>query len=348
MSKAQFESMGVYLPDRVVSTQELIDRMPSKPLFDLEFLTGVKDRRWRSDVQDSYTMAMSAALDCLKKSQYQAKDLDVIICASISHFKGGLNLWMKPDMSKILKKSLGLRLDAMSFSITNACAGMLTAVHILNNMIKTGAVKNGMIISGECITPISETAIKEIKEPVDLQFASLTVGDSGVALIMDRATDENEGIDFVDFLTIANFADLCLAMPSTENPGLAMYAQAVEIHQEVILRLPKIIEFMMHKHHFTGRDYDYVIPHQTSTRAIQTALELCSRHLEVLPEILISINKFGNTASTSHFIVLHDHLTSKSLKKNSKIFFIALASGIVIGFVSATIGKLEACYGYDH
>jgi len=348
MIKAQFESMGVYLPDRVVSTQELIDQMPTKPLFDLEFITGVKDRRWRSDGQDSYTMAMAAAVDCLQKSQYQAKDLDVIICASISHFKDGLNLWMKPDMSKFLKKSLGLRPDAMSFSMTNACAGMLTAVHILNNMIKTGAVKNGMIVSGECITPISETAIKEIKEPVDLQFASLTVGDSGVALIMDRATDENEGIDFVDFLTIANFADLCLAMPSIENPGLAMYAKALEIHQEVILRLPKIIKFMMNKHHFTGRDYDYVIPHQTSSRAIQTALELCKRHLEVLPEILVSIDKFGNTASTSHFVVLHDHLSRKSLKKNSKIFFMALASGIVIGFVSATIGKLEACYGYNH
>ena len=348
MIKAQFESLGVYLPDRIVSTQELIDRMPAKPIFDLEFLTGVKDRRWRSEMQDSYTMAMSAAKDCLDKSQYQAEDLDVIICTSISHFKGELNLWMKPDMSKFLKKSLGLRPDAMSFSITNACAGMLTGVHILNNMIKTGAVKTGMIVSGECITPIAETAVKEIKEPVDPQFASLTVGDSGVALIMDRAQDENEGIDFVDFLTIANFADLCLAMPSIENPGLAMYAQAVEIHQEVILRLPKIIQFMMNKHHFTGRDYDYVIPHQTSTRAIQTALELCTKHLQVLPEALISIDKYGNTSSTSHFVVLHDHLESKSLKQHSKILFLAMASGIVIGIVSATIGKLEAGYGYHH
>ncbi len=42
MIKAQFESMGVYLPERVVSTQELIDRMPNKPLFDLESLTGIK------------------------------------------------------------------------------------------------------------------------------------------------------------------------------------------------------------------------------------------------------------------------------------------------------------------
>jgi 3-oxoacyl-[acyl-carrier-protein] synthase-3 len=225
---------------------------------------------------------------------------------------------------------------------------MLTGVHILNNMIKTQAVKNGMIISGECITPASETAIKEIKEPIDPQFASLTVGDSGVALIMDGTADEKEGIEFIDFITIADFADLCLAMPSNENPGLAMYAKAAEIHQETIQRLPNLIKFMMNKHHFTGRDYDYVIPHQTSTRAIKAALKLCAQHLEVLPEALISLEKFGNTASTSHFVVLHDHLSEKRLKRNSKILFLALASGIVIGFVSARIGKLEACYGYDH
>lgn len=348
MIKGQFESLGVYFPDRVVSTQELIDRMPSKPFFDLESLTGVKNRRWRSDVQDSYTMAMAAAENCLKKSRYAAKDLDVIICTSISNFKGGLNLWMKPDMSKFLKRSLGMRPDAMSFGITNACAGMLTGVYILNNMIKTHAVKTGMIISGECITPISETAIKEIKEPIDPQFASLTVGDSGVALIMDGTVDEDEGIEFIDFLTIAEFADLCQAMPSNENPGLAMYAQAMEIHQETIQRLPKLIKFMMNKHHFKGSDFDYVIPHQTSTRAIRAALHLCAPHLDVLPEALISIDKFGNTASTSHFVVLHDHLSDKRLKKNSKVLFLALASGITIGFVSAKIGKLEASYGYDH
>lgn len=348
MIKGQFESMGIFLPDRTVSTQELIDRMPAKPFFDLEALTGVKERRWRSDRQDSYTLAMAAAEDCLRRSRYGAKDLDVIICTSISNFKGGLDLWMKPDMSKFLKTSLGMRSDTMSFGITNACAGMLTGVHILNHMIKTGAVRNGLIVSGECITPISETALKEIRKPIDPQFASLTVGDSGVALIMDGTTDEREGIDFSDFLTIAGFADLCLAMPSNENPGLAMYAEAVEIHRETIKRLPQVIRFMMDKHRFTGRDFDYVIPHQTSTRAIQSALSLCSKHLEVLPEALISIDRFGNTASTSHFMVLHDHLSQKRLKGHSKILFLALASGIGIGFVSARIGQLEACYGYDH
>lgn len=348
MIKSQFESLGVYLPDRVVSTKELIDRMANKPLFNLFALTGIKNRRWRSEKEDSYTLAIDAARDCLKKSRYDACDLDVIICSSISRFKdGAVNLWLKPEMSKFLKKTLGLRPDAMCFDMTNACAGMLTGVHILDNMIKSGAVKNGMVVSGECITPIAEAAVREIKEPIDPQFASLTVGDSGAAVIMDAATDEQEGIDFIEFMTLADFADLCLAMPSAENPGIAMYAQAVEIHEEVIQRLPAIIEYLMKKHSFSGKDFDYVIPHQTSTRAIREALHLCSKHLDVLPEALISLDKFGNTSSTSHFVVLHDHLSRKHLKKNSKVLFLALASGIVVGFVSATIGKLEACYGYS-
>ncbi|MFO7568722.1 MAG: 3-oxoacyl-[acyl-carrier-protein] synthase III C-terminal domain-containing protein [Smithellaceae bacterium] len=347
MIKAQFESLGVYLPERSVSTKELIDQMANTPIFDLESLTGIKNRRWRSDSEDSYTLAMAAAAECLRKSRYGVDDLDVIICSSISRFKDGcVNLWMKPGMSKFLKKSLGLRTEAMSFDMTNACAGMLTGVHILNSMIQTGAVKTGMVVSGECITPIAETALKEIKDPIDPQFASLTVGDSGAALIMDATTDEDEGVEFIDFLTLADFSDLCMAMPSRENPGLAMYAQSVEIHQEVIRRLPKIVEFMMNKHQFSGRDFDYVIPHQTSTRAIEEALQLCSQHLDVLPETLISLEQFGNTASTSHFVVLDDHLKQKRLKKNAKVLFLALASGIVIGFVSAKIGKLEACY--DH
>ncbi|MHB8773198.1 MAG: 3-oxoacyl-ACP synthase III family protein [Syntrophales bacterium] len=349
MIKAQFESMGVYLPERVVSTQELIDRMETKPVFDLESLTGIKDRRWRSDAEDSYTIAVAAAKACLKKSCYGADDLDVIICSSISHFKDGcVNLWMKPGMGKFLAKSLGLRPTAMSFDITNACAGMLTGVHVLNSMIKSGAIKTGMVVSGECITPIAETALKEIRHPIDSQFASLTVGDSGAALIMDAAADEYGGIELSEFFTIAEFADYCVAMPSNENPGMAMYAKSMEIHHETIQRLPQLADFVMQKHGFSGKDVDYVIPHQTSVRAIHQALDLCARNLDALPEALISLDKFGNTASTSHFVVLHEHLAEKRLKRNPRILFLALASGIAVGFVLATIGKLEACYGYHH
>jgi 3-oxoacyl-[acyl-carrier-protein] synthase-3 len=345
MKKSRFESMGVYLPERVVSTQDLINQIEKKPQFDLEKLTGISNRRWRSDSEDSYTLAVSAMQRCLEKSKYKASDLDVIIFCSITHSMGGSNHWFEPSISKFLKDRMGFRPSALNFDMTNACAGMTTGVFILNNMIQSGMAKNGMVVSGECITPIAETAIKEIRDPVDAQFASLTVGDSGAALIMDECLDsDDDGIDCIDFMTLADFSEFCFGMPSKENSGIAMYTDAMGIHREVIQRLPDIVGNFLKKHDLSPSAFDYVIPHQTSSRAIKTALDLCGSHFTNIPETLMSLQKYGNTSSTSHFVVLHDYLEGDKLKKNSRVLIIALASGIVIGLISVKIGGLQESY----
>jgi 3-oxoacyl-[acyl-carrier-protein] synthase III len=348
MIKSRFESIGVLLPEKIVTTRELIDGMKTKPQFDLESLTGIISRRWRADHDDSYTLATEAVRRCLEHSCYKASDMDVIIFCSVMRFMGGLNYYLEPSMSTFLKNNLGFRQDAMNFDITNACAGMLTGVQILDNMIRSGMARTGMIVSGECITPFCETALKEIRNPIDEQFASLTMGDAGVALIMDRSADEKEGIDFVEFMTVAEFSGLCQGMPSIENSGMAMYTDAMGIHREVILRLPKILAHLIKKYGVSAADYDIVIPHQTSTRAIATAFDVCRERIEGIPDVLTSLDRYGNTASTSHFVVLHDHMSEKKIKERSRVLFIGIASGIVLGYVSATMKNLELQYGYNN
>ena len=63
--------------------------MKVAPLFDLEKLTGIKNRRYRSKEEDSFSIALAAAKDCLKNSSYKAADIDIIIYDSISKFKDG-------------------------------------------------------------------------------------------------------------------------------------------------------------------------------------------------------------------------------------------------------------------
>jgi 3-oxoacyl-[acyl-carrier-protein] synthase-3 len=341
MEQARFESLGVYLPEKVVTTEELIGRMSQKPAFNLEDLTGIRSRRWRNEKEDSYTLALKAARRCLDASSYDPADLDVIICSSITRFKDGLSFYMEPALSKSLKVALGMRPDAVNFDISNACAGMLTGLNILNNMIRSGQARNGMVVSGECITPISETALKEIRDPVDRQFASLTVGDSGAAYILDRAAETDGRIEFSDFITFADFSELCFGMPSEENPGVAMYTDAVAIHREVIQRMPGLVEHIMRKHNIGTEEIDFIIPHQTSSRAIKSALKLCGPHFRVMPEICISLDRLGNTSSTSHFVVLHDYMKQGKIREGSRVLFIALASGIVIGFVMVRIGRIQ-------
>jgi 3-oxoacyl-[acyl-carrier-protein] synthase-3 len=342
---SRFESIGVYLPEKVVTTQELIDRMENKPQFDLEDLTGVHSRRWRADDEDSLTLAIAAAQRCLGNSHYEARDLDVIISCSITRFNNAF-FQFEPALSKEIKDALGLRTSAINFDIANACAGMMTGVYILNSMIKSGAVKTGMVVSGECITPITEAAVKEISEVVDPQFASLTVGDSGAACIVDRAVNDDEGIKAFELFCMSEFSELCFGLPSEHGNGVAMLTDAINIHKKVIDRMPIVMKHYTEKLDICADDFDFIIAHQTSSRAIQTAMDLCVPLFtrppsDYFPEVLISLDRYGNTSTTSHFVVLYDYLKQGKIKPGARIFNIVIASGIILGVVPATIGHLE-------
>ena len=48
-----------------------------------------------------------------------------------------------------------------------------------------------------------------------------------------------------------------------------------------------------------------------------------------MPQSLACVEDYGNTASTSHFVVLYDHLKQKSVKKGAKFLLVPAASGVV-------------------
>lgn len=347
---SRFESIGAYFPEKVITTRELVDSLENKPEIDLQRITGIKNRRMRAEGEDSFTMALAAAKNCLRNSKYEPSDLDVIINTAITRFDDGLTFVIDPPISLKLKKALGAN-QAINFDVTNACAGMMTGVQILDNMIRAGVVKTGMVVSGECITPITDTAIKEIREGIDPQFASLTVGDSGVAIIIDGSQNDDDCIEGIDLTTFAKFSELCYGMPSDKNPGVAMYTDAIGIHAAALGRLPVYTEKMMLREGYKISDFDYVIPHQTSVKAIKMGFESIRKQLNAgkdeIPEVLVSVDEYGNTSSTAVMVTLYKSLKENTFKPNSRVVFFAMASGLVLGFIVAKIGDLKIREGMD-
>ena len=81
--KTKIESLGVYLPDKEVTTAELIDRCRRKPRWDLERITGIRERRV-AEGEYAIDLAVKAARKALAMSRYRVEDLGMIICTSIS------------------------------------------------------------------------------------------------------------------------------------------------------------------------------------------------------------------------------------------------------------------------
>ncbi|WP_260848525.1 3-oxoacyl-ACP synthase III family protein [Streptomyces sp. SLBN-118] len=322
--------------------------MEKAPKFDLAKITGMMERRVADDAlespEDSLTMAVAAARDCLERSRYAAGEIDVVISCSISRLADGRRLQFEPSFAFRIAGELGA-FKAIHFDVSNACAGMTTGVLLLDRMIRSGAVRNGLVVSGEQITPIAFTAAREMEDSRDEQFASMSVGDSAAAVVMDCAVDERDIIHDVELMTCSQYSHLCLGMPSDDTGGLAMYTNNKEMHAQDRLSLwPAFHRDQLAERGstFAGEGYDFVIQHQVGSRFVDFINLVGRRQFGVpMPQSLSVLDRFANTATTSHYLVLHQALAEGWIPKGSKVLMVPAASGVVTGFLSATVSSLE-------
>ena len=339
----RFESLGLYLPQRLERTADIVSRLKIDTPFDLSRITGIHTRHVAEAHEDTLSMALEAARDCLQNSRYAPEELDCIISCSISrrvgnryHFEPTISLWVKND--------LGAH-QALHFDLSNACAGMLTGVHVLESLIKNGTVKNGMVLSAERNYPGSETAEREIDSIKHEQFASLTVGDAATAVILDNCATADEALHIVEMTSCAEPAQLCLGMPSEESVGIALYTKNIKLHAANNLMIwPNMAKrvFAERGSTLTDEAFDYLIPHQIGTKFSEKSREVVKGMLGIdLPEMLHSLEECGNTSSTSHFVVLYQAIQQGVVKPGMKLLLVPAASGIVTGCISVTVGDLK-------
>ena len=347
---ARLAGAGRHLPATHLTTDDLMSTTRHRTHIDLERLTGIKERRISVGDEDSYNLATSAALDCLDKAQQQAASIDVVISCSITKFRGGLTHWVEPSMSGAVARAIGAD-KAMTFDLSNACAGMLTGVTVLNNWIRQGTVERGLVVSGEYISQLGQNAARHIRNIMSKELACLTLGDAGAALLLERAPAGAGGITLAGFTTVADYSRLCLAYPKGHDPGARMFTNSRAIQRAAISTTPLLLHEVLEAAGISMHDIDHVITHQTSARAIRKGMAAMSASFGEAPrhDAVITVDRYGNTASTTHTVALVEELEAGRIRPGETIALIALASGLEIGVVLLTVDEdLVNRYGHSH
>jgi 3-oxoacyl-[acyl-carrier-protein] synthase III len=343
----RIESVGVKLPARRLTTRDLMSRTNHHTRIQLERLTGIHERHVVGPGENSFTLAAGAARDCLSHSQHQASDIEMVISTSITRSKGRSSQSFEPPLSLYIKQAIGAT-QAMNFDLSNACAGMLTGVFILQDLIARGEISRGMVVSGEYISHLSWNAARQIRSLYSKQLASLTLGDAGAAVMVERAP-RGSGMDVIGFTTLAEHSRLCLAFPSSVGPGAQMYTKSRTLHKVAIEDMVPLVAEAIREAGIDVTDIDYMIPHQTSARAIHAGTKEFVRRLGAKPKhVVVNLEEYGNTSSTTLFVALHKYLEEQRIRKGDRVMLIALASGIEIGVAIFTIDNLVDGYGHAH
>lgn len=327
------ESLGVYLPPQSFSTTEVLEGCKNQIRFPLEKVSGIKSRRMAGQEEFSLDLAIKAVSDCLENSKYFPSDIDLLICCNISRLDGPELLSFEPSSSIKLKNHFGFD-NAIVFDITNACAGMFTGIFIVNALLKTGAIRRGMVVSGEYITHLTQTAQNEIEDFMDTRLACLTLGDAGAATILEKGTDKQTGFQEIDLQTYGRYSPYCIAKPS-ETGGWIMYTDSVNLTDVGIKSGAEQALSVLQRTGWEPDDFQHLILHQTSRMTLNSARREINNQLKsnVFHDgnTINNLEQRGNTASTSHFVALADQIHNNKIQSKDKVVFCISASGLVVG-----------------
>jgi 3-oxoacyl-[acyl-carrier-protein] synthase-3 len=152
----------------------------------LSELTGILERRfWPEGTMPSEAAAAAAEL-ALEDAGVAREKVGVLINTSVCQD------WLEPSTAALVHGRMKMPASCLNFDLRNACLGFVNGIQVAGNMIERGQVDYALIVDGEQSRTVIESTIKRLKQPdVDKkryreQYASLTLGSGGVAMVLGR------------------------------------------------------------------------------------------------------------------------------------------------------------------
>ena len=191
------QSIGYELPEQVITTKDLEERISPVykklkiPSGQLEFLTGIKERRWWPQNFQVSDGASAAAKKALAKAQISPKDVDILI------YGGVCRDYIEPATACKIAYDVGVSEDASVFDVSNACLGSLNGLVDIANRIELGQADVGVVVSCESARDINEDTIQKLHQNQNIEFfkeslATLTGGSGAVAMVLTSSKYRTE------------------------------------------------------------------------------------------------------------------------------------------------------------
>lgn len=343
----RIESVGVALPERRMTTEEVVAGCRLALDYPVAAWTGIQEHRRAGEHEFALQLAERAIANSFARSCYRPSEIELVINCNISRVDAPGRFSYEPATASRLAARAGLH-AALTFDITNACAGMFTGLALAADFLASGRARRALVVSGEYITHLSDTAQREIEQQgySDPALACLTLGDAGAAVILDAVDAEmGVGFEFIDIVTLSRYCRLCVSAPTYKAEGGAlMRTDSQRLGMVATRESVRHLKAVMDRLGQRPRDYQHVLPHQTSIATLNTAMRAANEVFgpDEINEgnLIVNLGERGNTASTSHFVALWDQIQRGRIRSGERILFSTVASGLAVGLGPYTLDDL--------
>ena len=320
---SRIAAISSYLPDRLLTNQELASRFPRWTADKIFAKTGIAERRIAAPGETAGDLALKAAKKLFASSEFNPNNIDMLLLVTQTPDQA------LPSTACRIHHELGLPKRCGAFDLNQGCSGYIYGLAMADGMIAAGIADNVLLLTADTYSKIINS---------DNQSVVPLFGDGACAtLVQSDINPEIKGIGPFEFGTDGSGRDLLCCtqngfkVPLSEQTPLYMDGAAVLTFTLSVV--PRALNQYLENNNLALNDFDHVVFHQAN----KFILEKLYTKIGASDRGLISMENTGNTVSSTIPFALEKILEESCRVKCRKVLICGFGVGLSWGLTSILI-----------
>ncbi len=322
---AQITGIGKYIPEKILDNkyfEKIVDTSDEW----IRTRTGIRERHVLEEGGTS-TLATRAVENLMEQTGLKPEEIEVIIVATVS-----------PDMffpatACLVQDNIGAK-NAWGFDLSGACSGFLFALQTGANLIESGQYKKVVVVGADKMSSIVDYTDRT---------TCVIFGDGGAAVLLEPTEDLEYGMqDSIlhcdgsgkEALHMLGGGSLNPASHETVDKKMHyIYQDGQKVFKVAVKGMADVSVEIMKRNNLKSEDIAYLVPHQANLRIIDAT----ARRMGISKDqVIINIDKYGNTTAATIPLCLADYYEEKKIKRGDKLVLSAFGAGFTWGAIYLT------------
>lgn len=308
---------GSWVPEGRLTNDDLSKMVDTNDAWIVQ-RTGIRERRIAGPGESTAVLATAAARKALEAAGLEPKDLDLIVCGTIS------GEMVFPSTACFVAAALGLN-STPAFDVAAACSGFLYTLQTAAAFVKSGLYRNVLAIGAETLSRITDYTDRG---------SCILFGDGAGAVVLQRGNDPKRGLIYSSLHADGNGWEMLCCKPGSRHPineslvadrNQYMKIRGREVYKFAVQRFEELIEDALRKCELTPADVKLIVPHQVNQRIIDSAMDKLGLGMD---KAYVNIDRYGNTSAASIPIALDEARRAGRFGPGDVVIMVAFGAGL--------------------
>ena len=313
--------MGCSVPPGILTNHDLEKMVETNDAWITE-RTGIKERHIADKSVATSDMAVAAACRALDARGIRPNEIEAIILCTVTPDM------LFPSTACLVQNRLGAT-GAWGFDLIAACSGFLYGLTVAAQFVIAGSHRKVLVIGADTMSRILDYTDRS---------TCILFGDGAGAFLVEPAEDGEQGyIGHLHEVDGSGAAYLNMPAGGSRLPASAETVQkrlhyvkqeGQQVFKFAVRKMFELSEALLEKHGIAPSQVKLLIPHQANKRIILATAERLGLPLE---NVVINIDKYGNTTAATIPLATSDAIRDGRLKKGDLVLFAAVGAGYTAG-----------------